>query len=196
MKKLFLLSFAFVALFSFSANAQSKAETKKLKAEIKKLLKNPAAYKAIKEELNVLRSEASTKNRELAALRKQVTTAQAEAAAKDAQINELKSKVEDVKSVDTDAKDIGPCGEDYTKGVVYKVQVGAFTKREFADKIDGPFWEEDADGVKKYTIGHFREYWEADKFKKYLRVIGVSDAWIVAYEDNQRKDIKNILDKE
>lgn len=193
MNKLITLCIVFLICLNFNVTAQSKAETKKLKAEIKKLLKNPNAYKAIKEELNVLRSEASTKNRELAALRKQITTAQAEAAAKDAQINELKAKAEVVKE---EPKDISPCGEDYTKGVVYKVQVGAFTKREYAEKIDGPFWEEDADGVKKYTIGHFRDYWEADKFKKYLRAIGVSDAWIVAYEDNQRKDIKTILDKE
>ena len=182
--------------WSTQTQAQSKAETKKLKAEIKKLLKNPAAYKAIKEELNVLRNEASTKNREMGALRKQVTTAKAEVTAKEKEVEELKAKIAEMEGINDGAKDIGPCGEDYTKGVVYKVQVGAFTKKTYSEKIDGNFWEEDADGVKKYTIGHFRDYWEADKFKKYLRAIGVSDAWIVAYEDNQRKDIKNILDKE
>lgn len=192
MNKLIVLCIL-LAFSSTTVFGQSKAEAKKLKAEIKKLMKNPAAYKAIKEELNVLRSESSSKNRELATLRKEITNVKAEAATKDAQINELKTKMNEVVS---EPKDITPCGEDYTKGVVYKVQVGAFTKKIYSEKIDGKFWEEDADGVKKYTIGHFRDYWEADKFKKYLRAIGVSDAWIVAYEDNQRKDIKAILDKE
>lgn len=177
-----------------TSQAQSKAERKKLKAEIKKLLKNPKAYKAIKEELNVLRSEASAKNRELSTLRKEVTNTKAELATKEEQIKQLKATADEFK--DDGEKDVTPCGEDYTQGIVYKVQVGAFTDNTFTEKIDGKFWEEDADGVKKYTIGYFRDYWEADKFKKYLRHIGVSDAWIVAYEDNQRKDIKTILDKE
>lgn len=193
MKKSFLFCIALAFMLSTTVSAQmTKTEKKKLKAEVKKLMKNPSAYKAIKEELNVLRGEASTKNRELATLRKEVTTQKATIASKDAEIKALKEKA----NTDDGAKDITAEGDDYTKGIVYKVQVGAFTNREFGDKIDGKFWEEDADGTKKYTIGYFREYWEADKFKKYLRAIGVSDAWIVAYEDNQRKDIKEILDKQ
>ncbi len=38
-------------------------------------------------------------------------------------------------------------------------------------------------GEQKFTIGIFRDYWEADKFKKYMREMGVKDAWIVPYKD-------------
>ncbi|MEM6299335.1 MAG: hypothetical protein AAF740_11670 [Bacteroidota bacterium] len=56
--------------------------------------------------------------------------------------------------------------------------------------------ETDADETKKYTIANFRDYWDADLFKKYLREMGVADAWIVAYRDGQRTDITNVLGDE
>ena len=56
--------------------------------------------------------------------------------------------------------------------------------------------EEDEDGVKKYTIAAFRDYWEADLFKKYLREMGVNDAWIVSYKDGVRVQIESVLSAE
>ena len=44
------------------------------------------------------------------------------------------------------------------------------------------------------TIGIFRDYWEADTFKKYLREMGVKDAWIVPFKDNVRVEIKDVLE--
>ena len=46
----------------------------------------------------------------------------------------------------------------------------------------------------KLTIGIFRDYWEADTFKKYMREMGVKDAWIVPYKDGQRVEIKDVLE--
>ena len=46
----------------------------------------------------------------------------------------------------------------------------------------------------RYTLGEFRDYWEADKFKKYLREMGVKDAWIVPYKDGKRVPIKDVLE--
>jgi hypothetical protein len=48
--------------------------------------------------------------------------------------------------------------------------------------------------MQKVTLGNFRDYWEADKFKKYLRDMGVKDAWIVPFKDGQRVDIKEVLE--
>ena len=48
--------------------------------------------------------------------------------------------------------------------------------------------------MNKYTIGVFKDYWEADTFKKYVREMGVRDAWIVSYRDGQRVDIKDVLE--
>ena len=35
---------------------------------------------------------------------------------------------------------------------------------------------------------------EADTFKKYLREMGVKDAWIVSFKDGQRVPIKDVLE--
>ena len=63
--------------------------------------------------------------------------------------------------------------DDYTKGIVYRVQIGAFNDPKLKDlQTKGQFWVEEEDGMKKYTIANFRDYWEADIFKKYIREMG------------------------
>lgn len=203
MKKLVLFFCMALALcISVDGLAQKKKKKKKSKGneakEWKKKMKSmdPMAFKAMSEELQVIKSEAATKDRELSALRKQITTKEAELAAKDAQITDLKRKFDEVSSVKEEVKDISADADDFTKGIVYKVQIGAFRNKDLTKymELENFKWEKDADGVKKYTIGNFRDYWEADTFKKYMREMGVKDAWIVAYEDNERKDIKEVLD--
>ena len=56
------------------------------------------------------------------------------------------------------------------------------------------FGVENKDGLQKFTIGVFRDYWEADTFKKYLREMGVKDAWVVSYKDGVRVPIKEVLE--
>jgi hypothetical protein len=46
----------------------------------------------------------------------------------------------------------------------------------------------------RITIGIFRDYWEADTFKKYMRDMGVKEAWIVPYKDGVRVELKDVLD--
>ena len=78
---------------------------------------------------------------------------------------------------------------DFSKGVVFKVQIGAFKNKDLKKYFDNNpnFGGEAAEkGDQKLTIGVFRDYWEADTFKKYMRDMGVKDAWIVPYRDGQR----------
>lgn len=204
MKKSVIFFFMALALcFSMDGMAQKKKKKKKGKKgneakEWKKKMKamDPLAFKTMSEELQVLKSEAATKDRELSALRKQITTKEAELAAKDAQVSELQRKFADMDAMKNEVKDVSADAEDFTKGVVYKVQIGAFRNKDLTKymELENFKWEQDSDGVKKYTIGNFRDYWEADTFKKYMREMGVKDAWIVAYEDDERKDIKEVLD--
>jgi hypothetical protein len=138
--------------------------------------------------------------KENAALKKQVIELQDGSSnntsmldSKNQEITRLQTQVDSLKkAVDNN---VSSSGDDYTKGVVYKVQIGAFRNKDlskFQDK--GNFWIEEEDGVKKYTIAYFRDYWEADTFKQYMIKMGVKDAWIVAYENNSRRDIKQVLD--
>jgi hypothetical protein len=81
--------------------------------------------------------------------------------------------------------------------VIFKVQIGSFKNKDLAKYFNNnPNFsgDIDEDGSKKYTLGYFREYWEADTFKKYLREMGVKDAWIVSYKDGKRVSIKDVLE--
>jgi hypothetical protein len=84
-----------------------------------------------------------------------------------------------------------------SKGVVYKVQIGSFKNKDLTKYFDNnPNFsgDIDPDGTKKYTLGVFTDYWEADKFKKALREMGVKGAWIVAYKNGQRVNVKDALE--
>jgi len=86
---------------------------------------------------------------------------------------------------------------DYSKGIVFKVQIGAFKNKDLSKYFENNpnFSGEVKEGdPQRVTIGIFRDYWEADTFKKYLREMGVKDAWIVPYKDSQRVEIKDVLE--
>ena len=200
MRKLLFAFMAVAVLASCAPAVGQKLERKERRKWKKKMRKmEPAEFKQLYEDYQQLRGEVASKDRELSTLRKEVMSKDAEISKAEAKVEELTAQMEAKEAeletaTNDDSQDISQFGDDYTKGIVYKVQVGAFTKNTYSEKVDGAFWEEDADGTKKYTIGYFRDYQDATRFKNYMRAIGVSDAWIVAYEDNQRKDIKNILD--
>ena len=83
------------------------------------------------------------------------------------------------------------------KGIAFKVQIGAFQNKDlskYLDKSDSFFGEVGEDGLMRYTLGVFTDYWEADTFKKYMREMGVSDAWIISYRDGVRVPIKEVLE--
>ncbi|MCS7004699.1 MAG: Ezrin/radixin/moesin family protein [Cytophagales bacterium] len=176
-------------------SGMSKSEIKQWEKKKKEM--TAEKFKEMYEDYNTMKGESAGLKRQIEALQRQASNNEALLAAKDQEIASLKEELEKAKAeaaAATTSKPTSNC-DDYTKGLVYKVQVGAFRNKDLAKfQNRGNFWMEDADGIKKYTIGFFREYWEADEFKKYLREMGVKDAWIVAYENNQRRDIKEVLE--
>jgi hypothetical protein len=128
------------------------------------------------------------KDAKIAELQDQVTRARAQVAAareaEQAAKNEIGSKP---------VVDHSPMSMD---GVVFKVQIGAFQKKDMSKFFDNNpmFSGEDENGMQKVTVGFFRDYWEADTFKKYLREMGVKDAWIVPFKDGKRVPIKDVLE--
>ncbi|MBD0399742.1 Ezrin/radixin/moesin family protein [Flammeovirga sp. EKP202] len=208
MKRIFILlfiAFSFIAvdndLYAQKKKKKSKSSDSKKneKAEVKewkKKLKNtdPLKFRDMTQELNTLRGQASGLKAEISKLEQEKGSFNSQLKEKDNTIADLKE--ENAKLKKKMDNNVSHSGDDYTKGIVYKVQIGAFKNRDlskFQDK--GNFWMEDQDGLKKYTIAYFRDYGEADQFKKYMRAMGVKDAWIVAYDDNVRKDIKDVQRK-
>jgi hypothetical protein len=80
------------------------------------------------------------------------------------------------------------------QGIVYKVQIGAFRNYDitkYFNRHDNFSGTVDEDGTMRYTLGAFTDYWEADKFKSYLRNMGVNGAWLVAYKDGKRVSMQD-----
>ncbi|MHB9148028.1 MAG: SPOR domain-containing protein [Candidatus Amoebophilus sp.] len=89
-------------------------------------------------------------------------------------------------------------GIPFIKGILFKVQIGANKdldlKEVLIDEVHHENLEQEKDNnLYKYTIGHFRNYWEANKLKKGLRAMGIKLAWIVPYKDGKRVLLKEVL---
>ena len=90
-----------------------------------------------------------------------------------------------------DAKPI-PVGVTLPRGVILKVQIGAFrnpinqsTFKGFAPIVG----EITASGLTRYTAGLFKDFEMADNAKSNIRAKGYSDAFVVAYLDGKRISI-------
>jgi hypothetical protein len=89
-------------------------------------------------------------------------------------------------------------GIPFIKGVIFKVQIGANKDLDLKDVLIDEVHHENLEQEKeenlyKYTIGHFRNYWEANKLKKGIRAMGIQLAWIVPYKDGKRVLLKEVL---
>ncbi|MDZ7604806.1 MAG: Ezrin/radixin/moesin family protein [Cyclobacteriaceae bacterium] len=183
-----------------NATAQlTKQETKEWKKKLKST--SPEQFKRMYDENSSLKSEVSSIQGQLSSLQ----SAQGEKDAKIAELTEESRKMEAQVNAakkaiakaqqDAAAQPAGPAFSD--EGVVFKVQIGAFRNKDLSKYFDNnPNFsgEKDEDGVQKITLGRFKDYWEADTFKKYLREMGVNDAWIVPYKDGKRVEMKDVLE--
>ncbi len=172
----------------------SKKEQKKLKkewkAKAKSFVKNPLSlrdnqdyYKKKIDELNKLIAERDVRLQEMEqkvseaeALKGTVTALQAENAS-------LKQAAEEAAKA--------PRGPDL-KGLVFKVQIGAFKLFNLAQYIqDTPGLAAESGGeLNKYTLGVFRDLATAEAFRKDIRRMGIRDAWTVAFRDGVRIEMK------
>ncbi len=189
-----------VALISFNSYAQlSKAEKKEWKKKAKEYAKNPEELKILIEDNQALQGQVNSIKSESSQLKSRM-------ADKDAKISELQDDLSKLRSDlsaarnklrDAQSAPAAPApGGQMIDGVVFKVQIGAFRNKDLSKYFDNNenFSGENADDLQKITLGQFRDYWEADTFKKYLREMGVKDAWIVPYKDGVRVPIKDVLE--
>jgi uncharacterized protein YoxC len=186
-----------LALISPVVLAQKTSkEEKKLKKEWKKKMKkmDPLEFKEIVES-----SERS--KRELTSLRNENVELQNEVNAKSDELKKAVTAIKKCRGQLAEAKsapkkvDSPFAVGDPGVGILFKVQIGAFRNKDLSKFLDNHpnFSGEEEDGMRKYTLGMFREYYEADEFKAYLIAMGVKDAWIVSYKDGNRVDIKEVL---
>jgi hypothetical protein len=188
--------YTIACLLIFSSQLVLGQDDKKVWA--KKLKEtDPLEFKRIVEENQSLQSEKTGLTGALA-------ESQKIAGEKDAEIAELKRLLEEAKSAPASSSEpapqtqsVVPHVEPNAQGIIFKVQIGAFKNKDLTKYFDNSKFfsgDIDNDGTKKYTVGYFSEYWEANNFKKYLREMGVKDAWIVPYKGKERLNIKDVLE--
>lgn len=99
------------------------------------------------------------------------------------------------KSLQEEIDSAPECPELMVDGVVFKVQIGAYKEREIASNLTTAVIidTEEEDGMQKTVIGQFRSYEDANILKKEMRAMGVTDAWIVSYQDGQRVPLKDVI---
>jgi TolA-binding protein len=197
--KLFFVCLAFLFSGTVAFAQLSKQEKKEWKRKAKEYAKNPSNLKQLTE-------DKQTADNSVSQLNTQVKQLQSSLSDKDAQIGELETQLRNLRSQLSSTRaeleqlkanpPVNPM--DFSKGVVFRVQIGAFKNKDLSKYFDNnPNFGGEAgkdSEPQKITIGIFRDYWEADTFKKYLRDMGVKDAWIVPYKDGQRVDIKDVLE--
>ncbi len=175
----------------------SKEEKKEWKRMAKQMAKDPAQLKtlmeseqqlqeevtALKEETQAMQSQLDDKNEKIDELQQNLTQLRADLSAAKTELSQL-------------AEASAGVADTAMPGVVFKVQIGAFRNKDLSKYFDNNpnFAGEIRDETQQITLGNFRDYWEADSFKKYLREMGVKDAWIVPYKDGERVPIKDVLE--
>ncbi|HCM76846.1 MAG TPA: Ezrin/radixin/moesin family protein [Cytophagales bacterium] len=176
----------------------SKKEKKEWKKKAKEYAKNPANFKTFVEAKQTAETQVSTLGTEVNKLKSSVSDKDAKIAELEDQISKMRGDLASARSELSKLKEAPAKNSmDFSKGVVFKVQIGAFKNKDLSKYFENNpnFGGEAAEGgEQKLTIGIFRDYWEADTFKKYMREMGVSDAWIVPYRDGQRVEIKDVLE--
>lgn len=195
-----ILFFCLALIFSTATSyAQlSKQEKKEWKKKAKEFAKNPANLKQLTEEKQAADGQVASLNQRLTQLQSSVSDKDAKIAELEDQLSQSRTQLTSARAEIAQLKEtpvVNPM--DFSKGVVFKVQIGAFKNKDLAKYFENNpnFGGEVKEGEpQKVTIGIFRDYWEADTFKKYMREMGVKDAWIVPYRDGTRVEIKDVLE--
>lgn len=178
----------------------SKAEKKEWKKKAKQYAKDPASLKEMTEAKQTADNQVTKLNGDLKQMQSTLSDKNARIAELEDQLARMRGDLTSAQSELANLKSnpvINPM--DFSKGVVFKVQVGAFKNKDLSKYFDnnpnfgGEAAGKDANDPQRITIGVFRDYWEADTFKKYMRDMGVKDAWIVPYNNGQRAELKDVL---
>jgi vacuolar-type H+-ATPase subunit I/STV1 len=199
MKKSIIVFFclALIVASTQSFAQLSKKEKKEWKKKAKEYAKNPANLKQLTDDKQSADNTVTSLNQKVSQMQSSIGEKDSKIATLEDQLSELRGQLTTANAELTALKENPSTSMDFSKGVVFKVQIGAFKKKNLAKYFENNpnFGGEAKDNEpQKLTIGIFRDYWEADTFKKYMREMGVKDAWIVPYQDGQRVEIKDVLE--
>ena len=199
MKKGIILFFclALIAASTQSFAQLSKKEKKEWKKKAKRYSKEPETLKQLTEDKQAADASVASLNQKVSQMQSTISEKDAKIAQLEDELSQMRGQLTSARAELAQLKENPSNSMDFSKGVVFKVQIGAFKNKNLAKYFENNpnFGGEARDSEpQKLTIGIFRDYWEADTFKKYMREMGVKDAWIVPYKDGQRVEIKDVLE--
>jgi len=160
------------------AQKLSKEEAKKLQAELKILAKNPEKFKEQKKQFEELGVNENMRNAKFINLNAQFKTQETDTKALDDQIIEQKTLL-GKQSVILQTPKIR---------AVYRVQIGAYNSIEVAQMLQNQLnfeIETLPTGMKRYLVGKFTSFQEANNLVQKLRNTG-AQAYTVGYLDGTR----------
>ncbi|MCS6794811.1 MAG: hypothetical protein NZ516_02520 [Raineya sp.] len=149
----------------------------------------PARISKIRKEISENQALVNAKDEEIAFLQKRITQLESEITGKtlkNTNSSENSTIVEPTQSLPTVPKD------DFNKGVVFRLQIGASDKLDLNVSNEYDLRVEQDGKMKKYTLGNFRSFEKAEAFKNCLPDIGIKGGWVVAYKDGVRVPLKEV----
>jgi hypothetical protein len=188
-----------LSLFTVQLSHAQKMDRKERKEWKRKLKKtSPETFKQMVEENNELKGKVSSMSGQVSSMEARLREKDRKIAELQAQVSSLNSELEvaAAQAQQTPQQPVVEKQPEDESGVIFKVQIGAYRKKDLTeyDEASENFSAETSGEIHKYTLGKFRDYWEADTFNKYLREMGVKDAWIVPYKDGHRVPMKDVLE--
>lgn len=193
-----LLALTFVLGATSVTYAQSKEEKKQEKAEKKEWKKKAKSY--AKSPLS-LRDDLGGKDEQIAKLTKDINDLKKKLSGCNSRVDSLQDivnkKSAELAAMETKYQKLQAAYDaqknnvekDIDRGLVYKVQVGAFVHfdiNKYLKDTGENFEGENADGMNKYTMGKFKEFALAEAFMKDIKKMGIKDAWVVPLIDGRR----------
>lgn len=165
--------------------------------------KNPAALQALVEECEAKEDELLTLRRDMNRNQSAQNSANANYQSAQAEIQQLRQQLatsEEQLGVARNAlanRDELITDQQMVRGIVFRVQLGAFAQSN--NKVNQDLATGDAltlqdqNGMQKVVVSQFRTYSNAKALRDQLRRMGVSGAFIVAYQDGQRIETSEAL---
>lgn len=195
-----LLALAVCAPMAVQAQELTKEEKKKYKDIARNYRKDLYALKTLLEEHDYYREQAGQAQTQISDLNAQLVM-------KDRQINDLQQQNADLNQQMIALQQAPPPepqpqqpGELMTdqpvlQGVVYRVQLGAFGQNQLDnDLATTPNLTLESSGdLQKVVVGQFTNYANAKRLRDRMRQMGVKGAFIVAYNDGMRIDVKEAM---
>lgn len=171
--------FTFLIFLSVSLNAQSPAEIKILKQELKNYKKSPESYKVMNDK------KITTTITEQETTIEDITNQLADLRSENKRLNDsiswLYAEIETLIKLEQSRGQL-------PAGTVYQVQIGFFEKLDLEsfNGSDVMVKAEQTGSSKRYVIGHFFDLNEAKNFNRDMQKLGIKGSFVSKYVDGAR----------